>query len=159
MVSERSGVSKATIYRRWPSRDALIFEALSYIDYPQNSPDTGSVRADFQALLLGLAEFLNRADGGSVYAAFLNAAMRDAKLADLRADVARKARLDYTRVIERGIARGELAREVNVGLLIDILIAPFIYRKLSENADAHVADIEGIVDVAMAAFGKPEARL
>lgn len=153
MVAERSGVSKATIYRRWPSREALIFEALTYIDYPENSPDTGSVRSDFEVLLRGLVDFLNRDDGGNVYAAFLNAAMRDKNLAQLRGEVARKARLDYERVIERATARGELRSDTNVGLLIDILIAPFVYRKISENAGAELSDIDGIIDIALAAFG------
>ena len=160
MVAERSGVSKATIYRRWPSREALIFEALTYIDYPENSPDTGSVRSDFEVLLRGLVDFLNRDDGGNVYAAFLNAAMRDKNLAQLRGEVARKARLDYERVIERATARGELRPDANVSLLIDILIAPFVYRKISENAGAEPSDITGIIDIALAAFGSgwPEAR-
>ncbi|HEX7930988.1 MAG TPA: TetR/AcrR family transcriptional regulator [Sphingomicrobium sp.] len=158
MVAERSGVSKATIYRRWPSREALIFEALTYIDYPENSPDTGSVRSDFEVLLRGLVDFLNRDDGGNVYAAFLNAAMRDKNLAQLRGEVARKARLDYERVIERAIRRGELQPDTDVNLLIDFLIAPLVYRKISENTGTSLSDVARIIDIALAAFGSDGAQ-
>jgi AcrR family transcriptional regulator len=153
MVAEKAGVGKTTIYRRWPSREDLIFEALSYIDYPEADPDTGSLREDLTVLLKSLVHFLNRPEGGGVYAAFLNAAMRDSKLASLREKVSRKARVDYERAIARGIARGELVPDVNVRLMIDVLIAPFIYRRIGDNVNARQSDVRRIIDVAMAAFG------
>ncbi|MEQ1883380.1 MAG: TetR/AcrR family transcriptional regulator [Burkholderiales bacterium] len=152
MVADACSVSKATIYRRWASRDDLIFEALTYVQYPANRPDKGNVRDDLTVLLQGLVTFLNRPDGGKVYAAFLNAAIRNAKLAALRREVARKAKLDYEIVIDRAIARGELCMGMDSNLLIDMLIAPFVYRRIADNADARMNDVLPTIDAALAAF-------
>lgn len=152
MVAEACGVSKATIYRRWATRDDLIFEALTYVQYPANRPDRGSLRDDLAVLLGGLVAFLNRPEGGKVYAAFLNAAIRDPKLAALRRDVASKARLDYEIVIDRAIGRGELRPDADRNLLIDMLIAPFVYRRIADDADADPRDVLPTIDAAMAAF-------
>jgi AcrR family transcriptional regulator len=157
MIAEACGVSKATIYRRWATREDLIFEALTYVQYPANRPDKGNVRGDLAVLLRGLVTFLNRPEGGKVYAAFLNAAIRNPKLAALRREVARKARLDYEIVIERAMARGELPQNIDRNLLIDMLIAPFVYRRIADDADAKVNDVLPTIDAALAAFARAPA--
>jgi AcrR family transcriptional regulator len=152
MIAEKAGVSKATIYRRWSSRDELIYDAMSLIEYPQAQPDTGSLRGDLAVLLKGLVVFLNRPDGGRVYAAFLNTAMRDAKLSALRRKIARKARSNYEAVIRRAIERGELRRDTDIKLLIDMLIAPFIYRRIADNSKARPSEVPAVIDIAIASF-------
>jgi len=158
MVAASCSVSKATIYRRWATRDELIFEALTYLEYPENRPDTGSLRGDLTVLLRGLVGFLNRPDGGKVYAAFLNAAIRNPKLAALRGEVARKARLDYEIVISRAIERGELAPHVDAALLIDMLIAPFVYKRIADDAVAPMSDVGRVIEAALAGIGGLPSR-
>jgi AcrR family transcriptional regulator len=149
MVAERAGVSKATIYRRWPSREELIFEAVSYIKYPQASPDTGSVREDLAILLDGLVHFLNRPDGGKVYAAFLNAAIRNPKLAALRREVSQAARIDYHAAVRRGIERGELRPDANAELLVELMIAPFIYRRIGDPGNVPQEMVGEVLGIAL----------
>src|ERR1700678_1090144 len=57
-VSRRSGVAKTTIYRHWPSRTALLFDAVMQFAPRLLTPDTGSLRSDLTALALGLAQRL-----------------------------------------------------------------------------------------------------
>src|SRR5579871_945268 len=54
-VSRRSGVAKTTIYRHWPSREALLLDACSQLTARPPVPDTGSVRSDLEALAGGAA--------------------------------------------------------------------------------------------------------
>lgn len=152
MVADRAGVSKATIYRRWPSRSELIFEAMTYLPRPESNPDTGSIQGDLTVLLKNLVEFLNRPDGGRVFAAFLNAAIRDAKLAAVRSTISKNARADYERVIRRAIERGELAANVNIRLLVDVLISPFIYRRMVDHTSARASDIRPVINMALSAY-------
>ena len=151
-VATKAGVSKATIYRRWDSRDALIREAVAGLHRPVDTPDTGSLRDDLTVLLRDLVEFLNRPDGGRVDSSFLEASARDPELAALRRRIAREVRSLYERVIRRAIARGELPKGVDVRLFIDILISPFLYRRMVDHSRARPSDIPRVIDVALVAF-------
>ena len=55
-VARRAKVGKAALYRRWPTREALITDALERIVLPDMEFDTGSVRED----LLTLARYIWR---------------------------------------------------------------------------------------------------
>ena len=128
---------------------------MSYISYPQASPDTGSVRADLAILLTELVQFLNRPDGGSVYAAFLNAATRNPKIAELRGQVTRAARTEYYAAIHRGIARGELRADVNCNLLVETLIAAFVYRRIGSRDDMPESLIDETLDLILDGAATP----
>src|ERR1700733_2734147 len=58
-VSRRSGVSKTTIYRHWPSRSALLLDACSKIGGQAEQPDSGSLGGDVSMLAEKLAEELS----------------------------------------------------------------------------------------------------
>ncbi len=57
-LAERAGVSKATIYRRWPSKDRLIVDAHRSMLSEAAVPDTGSLRGDLIALTDRVADML-----------------------------------------------------------------------------------------------------
>src|SRR3984885_2965997 len=57
-VSRRSGVSKTTIYRHWPSRSALLMHACSKIGTRPEIPDTGALKGDLVVLATHLAHQL-----------------------------------------------------------------------------------------------------
>jgi AcrR family transcriptional regulator len=151
-VSAKAGVSKATLYRRWRSRDGLIRDAIAGMHRPVADPDTGSLRDDLVVLLKDLVDFLNRPGGGRVDASFLEASARDPELAALRRETAREARAAYERAARRAIDRGEMASDVNLRLFIDMLIAPFLYRRLVDHSRARREDIAPVIDAVLAAF-------
>ncbi len=155
MVAAKAGVSKATIYRRWPSRDALIQATIDGMRRPAGEPDKGTLRADLTILLNELVEFLNRPVGGKVFAAFLNAALRNPHLSVLNREMVKDVRTVYEKVLKRGAERGELEQNVDTRLVIDILISPFLYRLLVDNARARKTDIQPLIDVVMKAFAPP----
>jgi len=57
-VAERAGVSKATIYRRWPSKDALIVDVHRAMLSESPVADTGDLRGDLMALLDHMADLM-----------------------------------------------------------------------------------------------------
>jgi AcrR family transcriptional regulator len=154
MVAAKAGVSKATLYRRWRSREELIQSTIDNMRRPASDPETGSLRGDLTALLGGLVAFLNRPVGGKVFAAFLNAAVRNPDLAALNRAMTDDVRSVYAAVIRRAIERGELAPGTDVPLVIDALISPFIYRLLVDNSDARQEDVEPVIDMVIRAFGR-----
>src|SRR6201998_3242716 len=57
-ISERSGVSKATIYKWWPNRTAVAIDAfLHQMMAEAPVPDTGSAAEDFRLTLRGMMRF------------------------------------------------------------------------------------------------------
>lgn len=154
MIAAKAGVSKATIYRRWESRSALIVDAMTRLRRPTVDPDTGSLREDLAILLKELVAFLNRPDAGRVFASFLNAAVREPDLAALQQEISTDARSAYQRALKRAIKRGELRPTRDLRFLIDVLIAPFLYQGIVEHARARPQDIQRVIDMVLSALGR-----
>jgi AcrR family transcriptional regulator len=150
-VATTAGVSKATIYRHWGSRAQLIHAAISGLQRPSPEPDTGAVREDLIALLHQLVEYLSGRDSGGVYSSFNYAASRDPELAILQRETLRAHRSGYERALRRGIARGELPASLDVELFIDLLVSPFIYRRIVAQRQLQPADIAPVVDTVLGA--------
>ncbi|HEU5309474.1 MAG TPA: TetR/AcrR family transcriptional regulator [Acidimicrobiia bacterium] len=151
-VATRSGVSKATIYRHWGSRARLIHAAISSLQPTTVEPDTGSLRDDLVRLLTQLVEYFDTPTVARVFPSFLDAAVRDAELAELRQETLRVGRASFERVVQLGIARGELADDVDVHLVADFARAPIIYRRVVAQVPVRVDEVEPIVDAVLAAF-------
>lgn len=154
MVAALAGVSKATIYRRWSSRNALILDAITMMHRPGARPNSGSIRGDLEILLKELVQFLNRRNGGKVFMAFLNEAIRNAALAEANQKITSEVRASYVEAVREGIERGELAADLNVELMIDMLISPFIYRRLTGNGRIDTKEIDPLIDAVLRAFGR-----
>src|SRR5580700_1401911 len=84
-VSRRSGVSKTTIYRHWPSRAALLLEACSTIGVAPQVPDTGSFAGDLSVLAAQFADELRSARWAAVLPSIIDTAEREPELAQLHA--------------------------------------------------------------------------
>jgi AcrR family transcriptional regulator len=151
-VAARSGVSKATIYRHWGSRARLIHGAISSLQPPTVEPDTGSLRDDLVALLTSLVDYFGSPTVARVFPSFLDAAVRDPELADLRQETLRMGRASFERVVHLAIARGELPGDVDVHLVVDLARAPIIYRRVVAQVPVRATDVTPIVDAVIAAF-------
>lgn len=109
-VAVTAGVSKATIYRRWPSKAALLVSVIdSASDETLVVPDSGSLRDDLVGLLTSLARVL-AGPGGNASRALLTVMKQEPALesAFRNGPMARWADAFLT-VLERGVSRGECA--------------------------------------------------
>jgi AcrR family transcriptional regulator len=82
-VARRSGVAKTTIYRHWPSREALVIDACSRITDEREVPDTGSLEGDVTAILTNISQLLWTARWSSVLPSIVDVAERDPEFADV----------------------------------------------------------------------------
>ncbi len=135
-VAADAGVGKTTIYRRWPTKTALILAAISDLVPPGDPPDTGSMAGDMGAL----AETQRRRLAGSGLAGIvprvLAESMSDPELHQHFVDrVVNPFRALLRLFIERGIERGELRPDLEVEPLVDLLHAIPIYRILMSRGD------------------------
>ena len=143
-VAARAGAGKATIYRRWDTKQALMADALRSIAADIQAPDTGSLRGDF----LGLAA---QAMGANAPGALrlmprlMSEAAEDPELfAACRAVLVDPRRAQLREVLRRGVERGELRADLDLELAIDGLIGPIIYRVLITGGDP--AELPGLAE-------------
>lgn len=130
-IAERAGVSKATIYKWWPNKAAVVMDAFfdaAVVRLPV--PDTGSALEDMIIQISNLAKFLLSREG-KVINEIIAEGQYDQKLAETyRTIYFKPRRLDSRYILERGISRGELKEDLDIELVMDLLFGPLFYRLL-----------------------------
>ncbi len=124
-VAERARASKASLYRRWPSKVELVMDAIyGLLPDPAEAADTGSLRGDLLALLRGAAEML-AGPGGTAIRGLISDALRDPQLADrLRSYTRGRSVAAMNEVVRRATDRRELGpgtittRQLEAGLWV-----------------------------------------
>jgi AcrR family transcriptional regulator len=122
-VAARAGVGKATIYRRWPNKEALLMDAVATMKGPLPEPGGVSVRDDLIALVT--ANRTSRAkEFGKITTCLLPDLMRDEDLRRMHQTVLEPRRERMREILRRGIATGELRADLNVDLTVLMLSGP-----------------------------------
>ena len=128
-VSRRSGVSKTTIYRHWPSRSALLLAACSQAGPKPEIPDTGTLKGDVAALAADLANQLKSARWAAILPSIIDAAERDRELAQLHRSLHAGLMYPYVAVAERAKQRKELPPGISPDDVAAAVVAPLFYRR------------------------------
>ena len=130
-IAEKAGVSKATIYKWWSNKAAVVMDAFfdaAVVILPV--PDTGSTMNDIIIQVSNLANFLTSREG-KVINEIIAEGQFDPKLAETyRAVYFKPRRLDSRHILERGISRGELKEDLDIELVMDLVFGPLFYRLL-----------------------------
>jgi AcrR family transcriptional regulator len=130
-IAERAGVSKATIYRWWPNRAAVVMDGfLSTVSSEVPFPHTGHAQEDIRIHMRRLAEAFSDKIGRTV-AALIAEGQSDPELAEaLRSRWLSVRRAEAREILELGIERGELREDLDLEVAVDILYGPIYYRML-----------------------------
>lgn len=147
-VAERAGVSKQTIYKWWPTKSRLAMEAcLSRSQRDIVDPDTGSVEEDLRAFLTRTCLALGNGRWGFAVASVIGAAQANSEVArEFREGFIEKRRSVGARLLERGVERGEVRKNLDIPLTLDLMYGPIWYRLLLRNAPLDAAFARGIVN-------------
>ena len=129
-LAGRAGVSKATIYRRWSSKETLVIAALRSVITPFDEIDTGSMRDDLGLYLGELADRFSSQSGLDILPHLLEVSAHDEAVRASLDEYVRNRRRPLTAIFERARDRGELDEDVDVAVMVDAVIGPFIYRRL-----------------------------
>jgi AcrR family transcriptional regulator len=133
-LAQRAGVSKATIYRRWRSKEALVLDALAHAIRPFDLVDTGSLRGDLEAYLRELGRRMESGRTSDVLPDLISAAARDEALRESLDEWVRHRRHPLNTILGRGVERSELAADADLDTVVDALIGAFMYRRLLTHA-------------------------
>ncbi len=159
-VAARSGAAKTTIYRHWPSREALLIEAFGVCSgAPSPGEDRGDAREDLRHVLGGLARKLGDEDWVAAMGSLIDAAARDPELARLHAATMAERRRPLTDALARAAGRGELPADLDVDAAAALLAGPLFYRALVAREPVTPGFVDTVVDAALPALrAQPEGR-
>ena len=156
-IAERSGVSKATIYKHWANKDALLLEMMCALAGLSDRPkfDTGNTRADMIAVLAHRPKE-NAVMRERVLPHFVAYSATHTEFGNAWRNMAMEPpRRELKDLIWKGIQAGELSSDLDMDLSLAVLLGPILYWHifLRKNIGDPKALAEGIVDMFWRAFG------
>lgn len=145
-VAAEAGVTKPTIYRRWPAKIELAMAALVAACDPSRPAITGDTRTDLIAELEHFRRAISRPHGMALLGTVLAEEHETPELlAAFREYLVAPRRQALRAILDRAAARGELAADANLGLAVNLLVGAYYAQYLadipfSEQWSAQVVD-------------------
>src|SRR5581483_5929570 len=157
-VAEKSGVSKATIYKHWANKDALLLEIMATLAGLSDRPkfDSGDTRADMTAVLAYRPKE-NTQLRERVLPHFVAYSATHTEFGNAWRHMAMEPpRRELKHLIHCGIQEGELTADLDMDLCLAILLGPILYWHifLRKNSGDPKALAEGVIEVFWRAFSK-----
>jgi AcrR family transcriptional regulator len=125
-VAAKAGVGKATVYRRWVNKDALLIDAVASLKGPLPEIAGVSVRDDLLTLMRPIGPAKVNLRAASVLPCLIPELKRSPKLYEVYQKVTAPRRQLLRDVIERGMASGELRADLDVEVVIAMLVGPMV---------------------------------
>ncbi|MFI9718345.1 TetR/AcrR family transcriptional regulator [Streptomyces sp. NPDC052396] len=146
-IAQEAGVGKQTIYRWWPSKGAVLLEALTWrAREAVPVPDTGSLRADLRAAIAATFSGAQHSSTAPALRTLAREAAADPHLAELMREFTAARRDSLRGVLARGQERGELAADRDLDLMVDQIYGVFWYRFLLGHAPLTEETAERLTD-------------
>jgi AcrR family transcriptional regulator len=155
-VAARAGVGKATIYRRWGSKEALAQELLAELAGPHIAiADTGDTREELLAAIVNPMRAVTETPFGPVIRALLSQIAVNRTIGDpFRATVVQARRDEIARVVARGVARGDLRPDADPEIATELLAGP-VYFRLMFGGELTLDFANRVVDNVLQGYGAP----
>ncbi|MEK3902671.1 TetR/AcrR family transcriptional regulator [Paenibacillus sp. FSL R7-0179] len=152
-IAEQAQVSKATIYKWWPNKAAVVMDGYLYAANARLPiPDTGSAKEDILIHAGTLAQFLTSREG-KVITELIGEGQSDAGLAEAyRSRYFGPRRQEAWKLFERGIAQGDLKQGLDIGSCIDLVYGPIFYRLLLTGGNLDEDSVRALVSLALQAL-------
>jgi len=146
-VAADSGVAKTTVYRHWPAKAALCMDLyLEEAGRELKDPDTGHVASDLRHIVNAVVRLQTRTVAGAAFLgliaeAQINPESREAFLAEF----AERRRAITRDVLRRAVRRGELRKDVDIDLVIDLIGGATTFRLLQRHAPLNAKFADALV--------------
>jgi AcrR family transcriptional regulator len=153
-IAEESGAGKATVYRWWQNKAAVLIEAFrERISKVLPFPDTGDFRQDVRLQLQNFTEVIYWGRRGKVFRSFIAGAQADAEIATaFRENWIRPRRAEARKLFERYLADGTARADLDPDLAVELVFSPLYYRLLTGWGEITPEYLDKLVDQVMPAF-------
>jgi AcrR family transcriptional regulator len=147
-VAQRAGVSKATIYRWWPTKGTLVFEAFS-ANFLARQPlsNTGSLRGDLVAALRSWIRVVKGTGTGRTLVGLIAEVQRDPELAEIwRERFISPVRGQHRTMVDRAVVRGEVSADIDADVVLDLVFGSAYHRLLQSHLPLSDRFAQAVVD-------------
>ncbi len=142
-IAARAGVGKTTIYRRYTSKEEIVADAIESLREDTSIPDTGSFWGDMDILIENAGKKINSPLGRQTLALIISTASSNPQFAEVYwkryTQVRREA---FAKVLERAKLRGEIHKDADIDLIIDLvsgsLYYALIFKPTTEPVEAYM---------------------
>jgi AcrR family transcriptional regulator len=134
-IAARAGVGKATIYRRWKTKEELFSEVVTHMAATPRMPDTGTVRGDLEAATAAVLDRMAREAFRILPRLLVDAADDPELLAAMQQALLTPRLQGIGEILRRGVARGELRADLDVDLVAEILFGTVVADALFTGGD------------------------
>jgi AcrR family transcriptional regulator len=143
-VAERSGVSRGTVYRWWPTASDLLEDALAFhARHRTDPPDTGSWEGDVRAFVTGLADLAVDPIERGIMATMISGrypSLNDALMSMYWSDLP-----PWFAMVGRAVGRGEVSPDVHPAMLLHMMLSPAVSVSLFEGRSLTEAELDALV--------------
>jgi AcrR family transcriptional regulator len=152
-VAARAGVSTATLYRRWTSKQDLVVAALQKLVPESDTIDTGSLTSDLDTFL-HRAETKLASDEGQLIKGIIGEAVRNPTLAQaLRDGIEQQPHPLIVPMLQRAVERGEIPGLPDMDLAIDLITGVMNQRWLLRGESMTERQIQLLIPMLIRALG------
>lgn len=156
-VVRRAGIGKAAVYRRWPTKEAMITGVLA----PRAAeladlPDSGSLAGDLRAFVTATSTALANPRVAAIVLDLLAESLRSPELArQLREQLSAPRRARAAEILRRAAGRGEVPADLNVSAALDLMAGPFVVRAFVADGPMDETWAEAVTTLLLRALGAP----
>jgi AcrR family transcriptional regulator len=152
-VIDRSGVSSATLYRRWPTKQALVVAALQTLTADPSPHDTGTLGGDLESLVRHIARAIATRD--DLFARLSMELKHDDELQAMNRDAFVQPRLELMKaMLDRAVTRGELAARPPHDVVLSLLTGPIYHRAFDLGEKLTPSFLRAVVQSVLAGLGR-----
>ncbi|MCO8126041.1 TetR/AcrR family transcriptional regulator [Acidimicrobiia bacterium EGI L10123] len=151
-IAERSGVAKSTIYRHFGTREHLVTESVRSCVVEQPTPDSGSLADDLTDLFTRYDESEETKRLNELIPLLIDGARRDAGMREVLDALLVERQRPMRTVLKLAQARGEIDPDLDLDVAVAVLIGPFTYRRMVQDAEITDEFVAAVVQTGIAAL-------
>jgi len=153
LISDRSGVSRSTIYRYWKTVPELVTDAFNRAIGPEPEfSDNGTLKEQLMTLYGQAPDNLTKSSWGRVLPALIAASNSEGEFSGRLKKISKRRRTKLHKHIQSWIDRGDLKPDTDIDWMIDTMSGVFYYRRLVTGKSLHEAGlVEWVIDAVLEA--------
>lgn len=148
-VAARAGVGKATVYRHWPGKLALVEDAVRTLKASHDPPAGSSPRTELLEMFRNLARWAAESRWSSCIPAIIEAAERDPAVRESHHRFTSERRQRAADLVRQAIQSGEVSDGVDPELAAEALAGPIFYRRLMTPEPFDPDAVEALLDLVL----------